>query len=127
MRLGRSTKQGRDELTYNLTCGAARPPPAVMQKLKPYITREYGIAIAVALIAVALGLRAMGILGLTVAFWSGFASCLALEAWAAYYFLIKLEFKTEEKLEAYAVLWPWLGQLCNALFRFFISALLVEA
>lgn len=72
-----------------------------MEKIRPYLTREHGVLIGVALILVALCLRALGILGLTVAFWAGFASCLALEAWAVYYFLIKFETKTEEKLEAY--------------------------
>lgn len=74
---------------------------ALVERIRPYLTQTHGVLLGIGLILVALGLRAMGILGLTVAFWAGFVSCLSLEAWAIYYFLIKIETRTEEKLEAY--------------------------
>jgi hypothetical protein len=72
-----------------------------MEKIRPYLNSEYGTLLAVVMVAISLVLRAMGILALVVAFWSGFAFCLGLEGFAIYYFLAKAEAKTEEKLEAY--------------------------
>lgn len=70
-----------------------------MDALRSYWRPEYGFLVAFASIAAALVLRAMGILALTVSFWAGFGFCLSIEAFAVYYFLIKLEKKTEAKLE----------------------------
>jgi hypothetical protein len=74
-----------------------------MEQIRPYLNSNYGFALAGALIAIALSLRAMGILGLVVSFWSGFAFCLGLEAFAIYYFLLKIDTKTQAKLEEYVL------------------------
>jgi len=72
-----------------------------MEKVQPYLNSEYGTLLAVALVVLALTLRAMGILALSVAFWSGFATCLGIQAYLVWYFLAKAEAKTEAKLDAY--------------------------
>lgn len=72
-----------------------------MEKIQPYLNSYFGAALAVAMVLVALTLRAMGILAIVVSFWSGFAFCLGIEAFAIYYFLLKLEDKTNAKLEQY--------------------------
>lgn len=78
-----------------------RADHATMEKIQPYLNSHYGAVLAVVMVLVALTLRAMGILAIVVSFWSGFAFCLGIEAFAVYYFLLKLEDKTNAKLEQY--------------------------
>jgi hypothetical protein len=71
-----------------------------MEKIQPYLTAEYGGLLGLAVVVLALSLRAMGILSVVVSFWSGFAFCLGIQAFAIYHFLAKAEAKTNDKLEA---------------------------
>lgn len=75
----------------------------IKEKLQPYMNSNYGMGLAGLIIALLLSLRAMGILAIAVAFWAGFASCILLELWAVYFFLLKFEAKTEAKLEQYVL------------------------